>query len=79
MSETINKLMDKLILIKRTQTDVVNKRFKYLCQTGRKQVWFPWSIAGHTFPERYPIGSIISVSYYGDDPSTIDWVGSIKS
>ena len=69
--------MDKLTLIKRTQTDVVNKRFKYLCQTGRKQVWFPWSIAGHTFPERYPIGSIISVSYYGNDPMTVDWIGSI--
>ena len=29
--------MDKLTLIKRTQTDVVNKRFKYLCQRGNKQ------------------------------------------
>lgn len=73
--------MDNIKLIKLETTDVLNRRFNYLVEIDGKirNLWFPWSIVSHTFPQQYPEGSEISVSYYGDRwRHTVDWIGSIK-
>lgn len=73
--------MDNVYLIKHTKTDLKSKRFGYdvlINNTTYKELWFPWYIVGHTFPNRYPEGSEISVSYFGDKHrDTVDWVGRI--
>lgn len=74
--------MESLVLKKRLHTDVVNKRFLYEVAIGHKEhrIWFPWCIVGADFPERYPIRSVLSVSYYGDKfREVVDWIGSIHS
>lgn len=74
--------MENIKLLKHKQTDVVNRRFKYLCEIEHsitKDLWFPWCIVGHEFPYIYSPGDEISVSYYGDRwQDTVDWIGSIK-
>lgn len=74
--------MESVKLLKHTETDVANRRFKYLCEINQsitKDLWFPWCIVGHTFPYRYNPGDEIAVSYYGDRwQDTVDWIGSIK-
>lgn len=73
--------MDNIKLIKLKTTDVLNKRFNYKVEIDGKirDLWFPWSTVSHTFPQQYPEGSEISVSYYGDRwRHTVDWIGSIK-
>lgn len=73
--------MDNVYLIKHTKTDLKNKRFGYdvlINNNTYKELWFPWYIVGHTFPNNYPEGSEISVSYFGDKyRDTVDWVGRI--
>lgn len=73
--------MENIKLIKLKNTDVLNRRFKYTVDIDGKirDLWFPWSIVSHTFPQQYPEGSEISVSYYGDRwRHTVDWIGSIR-
>ena len=73
--------MENIKLIKLETTDLLNRRFNYLVEIDGKirELWFPWSIVSHTFPQQYPEGSEISVSYYGDRwRHTVDWIGSIK-
>lgn len=74
--------MENVKLLKHKQTDVVNRRFKYLCEIENsitKDLWFPWCIVGHEFPYMYSPGDEIAVSYYGDRwQDTVDWIGSIK-
>lgn len=74
--------MDNVRLVKHTKTDIENKRFRYdvvINNSISKELWFPWSIVGHTFPHRYDPGDEIAVSYYCDRwQDTVDWIGSIK-
>lgn len=48
--------MENIKLIKLKNTDVLNRRFKYTVSIDNKiiDLWFPWSIVSHTFPQRYP-------------------------
>lgn len=73
--------MENIKLLKLKDVDVTNKRFSYIVQIDniQKELWFPWSIVSHTFPQQYPEGSEISVSYYGDRyRHTVDWIGYIR-
>lgn len=73
--------MENIRLIKLKTTDVLNRRFNYTVEIDGKirELWFPWSIVSHTFPQQYPEGSEITVSYYGDRwRHTVDWIGSIR-
>lgn len=73
--------MESLRLNKHLCTDFKSRMFMYSVdvQGTKCNMWFPWSIVGVDFPERYPVGSELSVSYYrGKFRDTVDWIGSIS-
>lgn len=72
--------MDSITLVKLNKIDTVNKQFEYECDVygSKRNLLFPWGIVGHTFPKRFPLGSKLSVSYFGDNPNIVDWLGVIN-